>query len=145
FFFQAEDGIRDFHVTGVQTCALPIYLGPHSNEHLLYADWGDRSKTLVTHEEFTKDLNDNFAAMRPFGIDRKDVPYFLPPYEWYNEHIVSWAADMGIQIVNFTPGTRSNTDYMTDDDPHYVSNDAIFQSIKNYEAKDANGQIGRAH
>src|SRR5690606_40485960 len=24
-FFQAEDGIRDFHVTGVQTCALPIY------------------------------------------------------------------------------------------------------------------------
>src|SRR5690606_40484411 len=26
FFFQAEDGIRDFHVTGVQTCALPIYI-----------------------------------------------------------------------------------------------------------------------
>src|SRR5690606_39975212 len=25
FFFQAEDGIRDFHVTGIQTCALPIY------------------------------------------------------------------------------------------------------------------------
>src|SRR5207253_8704560 len=24
FFFQAEDGIRDGHVTGVQTCALPI-------------------------------------------------------------------------------------------------------------------------
>src|SRR5207302_3869872 len=30
FFFQAEDGIRDFHVTGVQTCALPISpLGGH--------------------------------------------------------------------------------------------------------------------
>src|SRR5690606_39873110 len=28
FFFQAEDGIRDFHVTGVQTCALPILLFP---------------------------------------------------------------------------------------------------------------------
>src|SRR6266511_1014935 len=27
FFFQAEDGIRDFHVTGVQTCALPISPG----------------------------------------------------------------------------------------------------------------------
>src|SRR5690606_25960633 len=25
FFFQAEDGIRDFHVTGVQTCALPMH------------------------------------------------------------------------------------------------------------------------
>src|SRR6266700_7477822 len=28
FFFQAEDGIRDFHVTGVQTCALPISKWP---------------------------------------------------------------------------------------------------------------------
>src|SRR5437660_6612917 len=28
FFFQAEDGIRDGHVTGVQTCALPISSGP---------------------------------------------------------------------------------------------------------------------
>src|SRR5690606_33273004 len=31
FFFQAEDGIRDFHVTGVQTCALPILVGSRGN------------------------------------------------------------------------------------------------------------------
>src|SRR5690606_35901206 len=31
FFFQAEDGIRDFHVTGVQTCALPICLSLHES------------------------------------------------------------------------------------------------------------------
>src|SRR5690606_40284694 len=31
FFFQAEDGIRDFHVTGVQTCALPILVPPVPN------------------------------------------------------------------------------------------------------------------
>src|SRR5437763_13453278 len=29
FFFQAEDGIRDTSVTGVQTCALPICIVPH--------------------------------------------------------------------------------------------------------------------
>src|SRR2546426_1476048 len=29
FFFQAEDGIRDYKVTGVQTCALPILAGHH--------------------------------------------------------------------------------------------------------------------
>src|SRR5690625_7906905 len=29
FFFQAEDGIRDGHVTGVQTCALPICVPLH--------------------------------------------------------------------------------------------------------------------
>src|SRR5207245_4787492 len=33
FFFQAEDGIRDATVTGVQTCALPIY--PRSGNELL--------------------------------------------------------------------------------------------------------------
>src|SRR5258706_11987615 len=31
FFFQAEDGIRDWSVTGVQTCALPISLVPRRN------------------------------------------------------------------------------------------------------------------
>src|SRR5256885_9208070 len=31
FFFQAEDGIRDYKVTGVQTCALPLAI----NKHLL--------------------------------------------------------------------------------------------------------------
>src|SRR5260370_37904401 len=38
FFFQAEDGIRDSSVTGVQTCALPISqqgLGDQGREHVL--------------------------------------------------------------------------------------------------------------
>src|SRR5699024_11496278 len=38
FFFQAEDGIRDRNVTGVQTCALPIWIEslPVSPHHLLF-------------------------------------------------------------------------------------------------------------
>src|SRR2546430_6647145 len=36
FFFQAEDGIRDLTVTGVQTCALPICIG---DEQLLGSDF----------------------------------------------------------------------------------------------------------
>src|SRR5205823_7803664 len=32
FFFQAEDGIRDKLVTGVQTCALPIWLSSADND-----------------------------------------------------------------------------------------------------------------
>src|SRR5690606_36230681 len=39
-FFQAEDGIRDFHVTGVQTCALPI-----SAVDQLFAGGDNLSKT----------------------------------------------------------------------------------------------------
>src|ERR1019366_10279693 len=41
FFFQAEDGIRGWSVTGVQTCALPIYWpepGCHRLETLRHAD-----------------------------------------------------------------------------------------------------------
>src|SRR2546430_3348263 len=35
FFFQAEDGIRDLTVTGVQTCALPILFTDHLEHRLL--------------------------------------------------------------------------------------------------------------
>src|SRR5690606_39366643 len=41
FFFQAEDGIRDFHVTGVQTCALPILA-------LIAAEIGHRNPAIFT-------------------------------------------------------------------------------------------------
>src|SRR5260221_5561754 len=37
FFFQAEDGIRDHCVTGVQTCALPIWIGRSAVEKKLAA------------------------------------------------------------------------------------------------------------
>src|SRR5256885_13101786 len=33
FFFQAEDGIRDYKVTGVQTCALPIFCRRARKQH----------------------------------------------------------------------------------------------------------------
>src|SRR6266511_923207 len=51
FFFQAEDGIRDFHVTGVQTCALPIWgawqsLGSFNN--ITSIDCGAGGSPIVT-------------------------------------------------------------------------------------------------
>src|SRR5690606_39427781 len=39
FFFQAEDGIRDFHVTGVQTCALPILHSVGTAEPVTAPNW----------------------------------------------------------------------------------------------------------
>ena len=43
FFFQAEDGIRDWSVTGVQTCALPIYItdGKYNGIGALIRKMGD--------------------------------------------------------------------------------------------------------
>src|SRR2546430_3582653 len=47
FFFQAEDGIRDLTVTGVQTCALPIFALTHGALHgrrkALYTIFGGAS------------------------------------------------------------------------------------------------------
>src|SRR5256886_10117881 len=39
FFFQAEDGIRDLTVTGVQTCALPIYSVPVMGRPIAAPRW----------------------------------------------------------------------------------------------------------
>src|SRR5256885_5572517 len=39
FFFQAEDGIRDYKVTGVQTCALPIFISFTDNCRCSKASW----------------------------------------------------------------------------------------------------------
>src|SRR5690349_22982196 len=46
FFFQAEDGIRDLYVTGVQTCALPIFQREaRVGDHVEVAD-----REVVAHE-----------------------------------------------------------------------------------------------
>src|SRR5437762_4495965 len=55
FFFQAEDGIRDTSVTGVQTCALPIYrLGGLVNrlwrEHWMDAEYFPEAATTAIRE-----------------------------------------------------------------------------------------------
>src|SRR5436309_12164487 len=49
FFFQAEDGIRDFHVTGVQTCALPISMGGSNagSSIRIYSRMGDWRRGLA--------------------------------------------------------------------------------------------------
>src|SRR5437660_6926316 len=49
FFFQAEDGIRDGHVTGVQTCALPISGGSGCGVVRLRAERGGSLICLVRH------------------------------------------------------------------------------------------------
>lgn len=119
------------------------YLGSHSDKHLLYCDWTNRDSLLVTRQEFEKDLNDSYAALAEYGIDKKQARYFLPPYEWYNDTIASWTRDIGLQLVNFTSGTRSTADYTYPEmGKRYVDNQTIMKSILAYEQKDENGLNG---
>src|SRR5207302_4581815 len=62
FFFQAEDGIRDFHVTGVQTCALPILMAsaPSAEQSplqfglsIFYVHRGDFDRSMRLVERMT--------------------------------------------------------------------------------------------
>lgn len=118
------------------------YLGPHSDRHLLYCDWQDRQKTLVTREEFLADLKANYEELARFGVDRSQARYFMPPYEWYNQEIADWAAAAGAVVVNFTPGLMTNADYTTPDMPNYRSSERIYRQLLDYEASSASGLNG---
>src|SRR5690349_21921550 len=48
FFFQAEDGIRDLYVTGVQTCALPISYGDPTATRTIALAGGSHSEHWLT-------------------------------------------------------------------------------------------------
>src|SRR5207302_2163484 len=79
-------------------------LGPHSDQHLLYATWDRPPKLLVSREEFLADLVANDRALTAFGLEPNRFPYFLPPYEHYTAEIAQWTSAAGRTLINLTPG-----------------------------------------
>jgi peptidoglycan/xylan/chitin deacetylase (PgdA/CDA1 family) len=118
------------------------YLGAHSDEHLLYCDWTNRDSLLVSETVFKTDLLNNYAEMTGFGIKNEHAPFFLPPYEWYNDTISLWTKQLGLQLINFTPGTLSHADYTTPEAKNYRSSNLIYQSIIDFEKKRPSGLNG---
>jgi peptidoglycan/xylan/chitin deacetylase (PgdA/CDA1 family) len=118
------------------------YLGPHSDKHLLYCDWDSRNRTLVTKEAFARDLRNNLQAIEAAGVRREDVRYWVPAYEWYNAEIAAWSASLGLTLVAFTPGTRSNADYTGEADRNFVPSQRIHESILAREREDPAGLNG---
>lgn len=116
------------------------YVGSHSYGHLLYAPWGNRDSLLVTRQEFNEDIFKSYKVLREFGIT--DAPYFIPPYEHYNATISSWARQLGLQVINYTPGTLTNGDYTTPEMKRYFSSKEILGRIWEYERTDPNGLNG---
>jgi endoglucanase len=105
------------------------YIGAHSYDHLLYADWEKRDSLYVTREEFESDLLANYEKLATLGIKKEAAPVFLPPYEWYNDSIAAWTTAMGLTLINNTPGTLSAADYTTPSMLNYRDSDTIYQSI----------------
>src|SRR5690606_29960021 len=82
FFFQAEDGIRDFHVTGVQTCALPIY--------------GSMENLLANTHELKGKMRENIEANKELGLMSKALTTIMlnVPVEFHEEDFEMSEPDM---------------------------------------------------
>jgi peptidoglycan/xylan/chitin deacetylase (PgdA/CDA1 family) len=119
------------------------YLGPHSDNHLLYNDWKNRDSLLVTHEQFDADMQQNLNTMQLQHITVHHPQYFIPPYEWWNDTIAVWSNDFDLKLFCFTPGIRTNADYTYPEMGNtYKSSEWIFQSLKNQLQQDKNAFNG---
>ena len=118
------------------------YLGPHSDAHPLYASWENPPKLLIGREEFDKDLDSNMEILKNFGVSPENALFFIPPYEHYTQEISDWTAARGMVLFNFTPGVRTNADYMEDDHPRYVTSEEMVKSVYAREALDPRGLSG---
>src|SRR2546430_14658586 len=109
FFFQAEDGIRDLTVTGVQTCALPISRSAQHRALLLVRLVEDREAT--EHEAFRRERLAERAAREALGLgrdqpQRHDAPPLTrrPLDPWYGRRRQSWQALEGHARPRAPPG-----------------------------------------
>lgn len=119
------------------------YVGPHSHAHPLYCSWEDRDRSLISRDEFAADLETNIEELRSLGALQPGSPVlFIPPYEWYNDDQVEWARGIGVVLINFTPGTGSNRDWIPEGHEGFVSSERIADDILAYERSEADGLNG---
>ncbi len=117
------------------------YLGPHSDQHLLYCDWNKRDSLLVSKDSFIKDIDQNISVMKRIGINH-DQPFFIPPYEWWNDSIAAWSTEKGLKLFSFTAGIRTNADYTWPGLKNYRSSEEIYNSLIEYEKNNPAGLNG---
>jgi peptidoglycan/xylan/chitin deacetylase (PgdA/CDA1 family) len=144
-FFVTGNFVRDDTLKSLvkRAVAEGHYVGPHSDSHPLYCSWDEREKTLVSETSFKTDLQKNIEALKTLGGFRGRMPrLFIAPYEWYNADQVRWSREMGVTLINFTPGSGSNRDYAPEGDQRFVPSRRIFDDILAYDKKDSHGLNG---
>jgi peptidoglycan/xylan/chitin deacetylase (PgdA/CDA1 family) len=143
FFFTGNFYRNEAFAANIETLIKDShFLGAHSDQHLLYCDWNNRDSLLVTRDEFRIDVLNNYKALNEFGVTSIEAHYYLPPYEWYNDSISIWTKELGLELINYTYGTLSHTDYTTPDMKAYRSSKEIYNSIIEYEENTRSGLNG---
>jgi len=125
------------------------YLGPHSDEHLLYCDWAKRDSLLVSRDSFSHDLAKNSGTMKALSIPIYPSHFFIPPFEWWNDSIAAWSQALDFRLFSFTPGMRTSADYTWPQmGLSYKSSDWIMDWLKDLlstSPKQLNGAIILIH
>src|SRR5207249_5978819 len=89
FFFQAEDGIRDRNVTGVQTCALPIW-------------------EISPFGPFTVTVRPATCAVTPWGSGTGFLPMRDMPLPDHREQLAAHAGGTGFAVRHQALGRRED-------------------------------------
>ncbi len=143
-FFVTGNFLRnpEYNVITKKIIAGGHFVGAHSDRHVLYCDWQKRDSTLVGLEEFKTDLENNFTELKKFSVQPENARFFMPPFEWYNRQIVDWSRNLGLDVINFTPGTGTNADYTTPEMVNYKSSETIMERLLKFETENIQGLNG---
>src|SRR5699024_3412041 len=113
FFFQAEDGIRYRNVTGVQTCALPIYVDLEIKNYFKTFDievidgfnYDEMGKTIASNKESIAYPIENYHSMNNVAENDLDSMYYdrdeVSSYEAFDEFASYYASQevTGLNVV----------------------------------------------
>ncbi len=118
------------------------YVGPHSDRHLLLAQWNRARTPLVSPDSLRRDILDNLAELSRFGIEPEDVTFAIPPFEWCAKEHAHVYRSLGIVPINPTPEIETYRDFTTPDMPEYWTSSQMLRQLLNLEAsRGLNGAI----
>src|SRR5690606_11030428 len=117
----AEDGIRDFHVTGVQTCALPIL---HNWFQDIESRLNDRQNTIAA--EILKEIRARIGFLLDVGLCYLTLDRLSKALSGGDAQRIRLATQIGSQLVNVL--------YILDEPSiglHQRDNERLIKSLKN--------------
>jgi peptidoglycan/xylan/chitin deacetylase (PgdA/CDA1 family) len=123
------------------------YVGANSDRNPVYCSFRNKDSLLITKSAFFDDLRKNYEEMAKFGIRKDETPFFLPPYETYNDSISQWCREAGLYLICNTPGLLTTSDNSIPEmrEKYYSSNE-IYNKIMQVEKNQGlNGYILMFH
>jgi len=134
-FFFTGNFLRDtaHNAVVLRTITDGHYVGPHSDLHILLADWDNNRTPFVTPDSAVADMMANYAELERFGITRTAAPYIVPPYEWYNSIHVDAYRRAGMTAVSPSPGIQTYRDYTTPGMADYHTSDSMWRQLMDRE------------